>query len=111
MALPELVQRKAEKSLELFCAERISEETSVPRLRFALDGETYIIWQLAARSGEPEADQPVAQLRYHEVLSQWTLHYPGADGRWRLYLNSGPTLDLDKLLAHLETDPFQTFWS
>jgi Protein of unknown function (DUF3024) len=109
MALPELVQRKAEKSLKLFCGEGIGKEGS-PQLRFSRDGTTFMIWQLAPRSGGPEADLPVAQLRYHDVLGQWTLHYPGGDGRWRLYLNSGPTLDLDKLLQHLKLDPFQTFW-
>jgi hypothetical protein len=109
--LPELVQRKAEQSLQRFCTECFREGFAAPQLRFALDDDTYIIWQVATRSGEPDTDQPIAQIRYHAVLGQWTLHYPSGDGRWRLYLNSGPTLDLDKLLQHLETDPFQTFWS
>jgi len=109
MALPELVQHKAEKSLEHFCAS-CREAGDVVPLRYSFEAEAYIIWQIATRSGAAETDLPVAQLRYHHVLGQWTLHYPGDDGRWRLYLNSGPTLDLDKLLRHLETDPFQTFW-
>lgn len=110
MTLPELVLRKAEKSLALFCKAKPREGSVVPRLRFSREEQVYILWQIAVRGGEPATDLPVAQLRYHDVLGQWTLHYPGADGHWRLYLNCGPTLDLDKLLHHLKLDPFQTFW-
>lgn len=105
MPLPELVQRKADKCLTRFCRE----STAHP-LRFSSDDGVYILWQLATSSGAATADRPVAQLRYQPQLGQWTLHYHGADGRWRLYLNSGPTLELDKLLEHLASDPYQTFW-
>jgi len=111
MPLPELVQRKAKKSLELFCGASRQEGCTTPHWRYSQDDEIFTLWQIAARSGELETDLPIAQFRYHQVLGQWTLHYPCEGGRWRLYLNSGPTLDLDKLLQHLATDPFQTFWA
>jgi Protein of unknown function (DUF3024) len=108
MPLPELVQRKAQKSLGLFCAESGRVESPIPRIRFSQHEAIFALWQVAI--GSEALDLPVAQLRYHELLGQWTLHYPDVDGRWRFYLNCGPSLDLDKLLQHLKLDPFQTFW-
>lgn len=105
VSLPELVQRKADKSLARFCR-----ECAVHRLRYSGGDGVYIIWQLATNAGRTAAERPVAQLRYQQQLGQWSLHYCRPDGRWRLYLNSGPTLDLDKLLEHLALDPYQTFW-
>lgn len=109
MNLPELVGRNAERSLTRFCESNNRGESHLPRLRYSVNEDICILWQLASRSGELEREHPLAQLRYHDSLGQWTLHYLDAEGRWRLYLNSGPTLDIDKLLRHLQDDPFQFF--
>ena len=36
--------------------------------------------------------------------------YPDRGRRWRFYLNTPPSLDLEKLLRHLDADPLQLFW-
>ncbi|WP_291316591.1 DUF3024 domain-containing protein [Desulfuromonas sp.] len=58
----------------------------------------------------PSPAAPLAQFRFHSELGQWTLHYPGAQNRWHIFLNAGPTLNLERLLRHLDEDPLNLFW-
>jgi len=110
MSLPELIKRRAERLLDGYCAAPRPHQQLDVRLhsRFEEDGVT--IWLDPALCGASETCQPLAQLRYHEVLGQWTLHYRDEEGRWKLYLNCAPSLDLEKLLGQLDSDPLRLFW-
>ena len=63
----------------------------------------------ASENGD-EFSVPMARFRFNHELGQWTLHYLDAEQRWRFYLNVAPSLDLGRLLNHLEADPLNIFW-
>lgn len=101
MALPELVRRAAEKMLTRYCRDRsLACAEGAVSLGFEIRGDAITL----------HAGRPVARFRYSHELAQWTLHYPDRSGRWRFYLGIGPSLDLGKLLKHLDEDPTHTFW-
>lgn len=113
MALPELVRRTAEKVLSDYCRRKIPPcAMGDVRLRFAWEEDGAVLYEdhCTCRS-EASVARPVARFRFSPDLAQWTLHYPGPDRRWLFYLNAGPSLDLGKLLRHLENDPLGIFWT
>lgn len=113
MPLPQLVRKTAEKLLHDYCqAKMISCAHGEARLRFLLEEDGAVLFQeQCACRGEASVARPVARFRYSPDLAQWTLHYPGPERRWLFYLNAGPSLDLGKLLRHLESDPLGIFWT
>lgn len=113
MPLPELVRRSAEKILSRYCAERVLPcARDQVRLSFRLcDDHVTLYAERAAAEGSGEwTAAPVARFRFSHELGQWSLHYPDGERRWRFYLNVGPSLDLGKLLRHLDADPLHLFW-
>lgn len=113
MPLPQLVRRSAEKILTRYC------EAHAPRcacdqrrLFFRIQDDHITLFAEsppASGSGEGVAS-PLARFRFSHELGQWTLHYPDREQRWRFYLNVSPSLDLGKLLVHLDADPLHHFW-
>jgi len=112
MAIPELVEKTARKLLERYCAERVFVRGGEQeRLTFELWDEGFTLFRETAAGGADGLSSPVARFRYCRELGQWTLHYPDAQQRWRFYLNAGPTLNLARLLSHLDADPLNHFWA
>jgi hypothetical protein len=113
MALPELVRRTAEKTLARYCSGQLPDcAREQGRLAFRIhdDHITLFAERAAAEgSGAPVAI-PVARFRFSHELGQWSLHHPAGERYWRFYLNAGPSLDLGKLLRHLDADPLHFFW-
>jgi hypothetical protein len=114
MALPELLKKSAEKLLTEFCLQREPCcEQNHSRLSFRIgdDRVTLIEERWAYLEQGRWLVQPMAQFRYHSELVQWSLHYfNNSKKTWVFYLNVGPSLDLAKLLRHVEDDPFNMFW-
>jgi len=113
MALPELVRRSAHKILTLYCSgHHYSGNRDEMRLSFSIrdDHATLFAGRADTAGSEAGAATPVARFRFSHELGQWTLHYPDREQRWRFYLNVGPSLDLGKLLQHLDADPLHLFW-
>lgn len=110
MPLPELIRRRAERLLEGYCALPRPHQQPDVRLHFRFASDSVTLWRDTALAGASEVDHPLAQFRYHELLGQWTLHHPDEQGRWKLYLNCAPSLDMEKLLSHLDADPLRVFW-
>jgi len=110
MPLPELIMRRAERLLDAYCAVARPHQLDDVRLHVGFEGAAVTLTLDPAHSGALEAVHPLAQLRYHEILGQWTLHYLDDQGRWKLCLNCPPALDLAKLLEHLDADPLRLFW-
>ena len=112
MTLPELVHKSAEKQLARYCRDKVPAwAQGQVRLVYAFSGDCATLYkEKRTWSGrwEPEA---VARFCYNNDLHQWALYYPGPEDRWRVYLNVGPSLDLGKLLRHLDEDPIRTFWA
>jgi hypothetical protein len=52
----------------------------------------------------------IAQLRYDDASSAWTLYCPDASGRWWLYDRVAPSSSIDPLLAEIDEDPTGIFW-
>ena len=113
MALPELVRRTAEKVFSEFCA-GIHPPCACgeARLRFEMEEEEVTLLEdHFPCESHRHTVRAIARFRYSSALGQWTLHYPGPGRQWVFYLNANPTLDLKKLLDHLEKDPLGIFWS
>ena len=113
MALPELLKKRADKLLEEYCRTRVpSWLKEEMRLDYVIEGEFATIFQERRRcQGSSEWFRfPMAQFRYTESLSQWTLHHCNEDQQWRLYLQASPNLDLSKLIQAVDDDPLGFFW-
>lgn len=111
--LPELVKRSVEKALTRYCRAKATPcAEGHRRLDYEIDDDTVTLYEekRGALESDPLVARPVAQFRYNHNLHQWTLHYHDQRDRWRFYLNVGPSLDLGKLLKHLDEDPVHTFW-
>lgn len=113
MSLPELVRKSAEKLFQTYCRERApSHADEGARLGFRIRGDGITLFEelIDQNSAAGMLATPIARFRFCRELNQWTLHYPDQERRWRFYLNIGPSLDLGKLLRHLDEDPTRTFW-
>lgn len=111
MPLPELIRRNAQKLLSEFCDRPIpAPEGEEARLRFTLEEEGAVLCEERRLAPlDVWTTRPLARFVYNPELAQWTLHYVGPSGRWHFYLNAAPSLDLAKLLRHVESDPFGHF--
>ena len=112
MGLPELLHRSAEKQMTEFCRVRTEKDPFAGRVRFRMEEDLITVFMEGGEEigNSPGEDIPVARLRFDSLLRQWTLHYPVEGRRWAFYLNAGPSLDLGKLLYHLDQDPLRLFW-
>jgi len=113
MALPELVRRSAEKLFSRYCTGQLpSGHREEMRLSFGIHGDHVTLFAESTDTGcaGTAVARAVARFRFNAELGQWTLHYPDQEQRWRLYLNVGPSLDLGRLLKHVDADPLNIFW-
>jgi len=114
MELPEFLRKSVDKLLAGYCAARPAAGLHGPsRLTYRLSGSraTLIEEQLCCPGCRQRTVRPVAQFRYHRELTQWSLHYYQGERRaWAFYLNCGPSLDLAKILRHVDADPLRMFW-
>ncbi len=114
MELPELVKQSVNKLLSEYCERQAS--CCVPshtRLiyKVATNRATLIEEQCCLHGREHRSVRPVAQFRYHQELLQWSLHYYNSARKiWVFYLNCNPTLNLAKILKHVDDDPLHMFW-
>lgn len=107
MPLPELVRLSAEKILTRYC------EGHTPacackqgRLSFRMQDDHITLFTEHPTVANSD---PLALFRFNHELGQWTLHYLDGEQRWRFYLNVAPSLDLGRLLKHLDDDPLNLF--
>lgn len=112
MPLPQLLKKQAEKLLAEYCRSRVptwlKEEL---RLDFKIEDDSATIHQ-ERRTCQGSCEWfrlPLAQFRYSKELNQWSLHHHD-NGKWRLYLNINPSLDLSKLIKAVDDDPMGFFW-
>jgi Protein of unknown function (DUF3024) len=114
MALPQLLKKSADKLLTQYCAghdSRCGQHST--RLNYCISDNrvTLLEEQQGCPMQERRPARPVAQFRYQQNLMQWSLHYFSLSSTWVFYLNCGPSLDLSKILRHVDADPFGMFWS
>lgn len=114
MELPELLRKFTIKLLSDYCAQQpLSRRQGTSQLIYRLSGSraTLIEEQFSCPGCRKKMVRPVAQFRYHPELTQWSLHYYQGERRaWAFYLNCGPSLDLAKILRHVDADPLRMFW-
>lgn len=114
MELPELLRKSVDKLLDAYCATHLS--AGLPghsRLTYRISGSraTLIEEEFSCPGCHRRTVRPVAQFRYHQELTQWSLHYYLGERRaWAFYLNCGPSLNLAKILHHVDADPLRMFW-
>ncbi len=53
---------------------------------------------------------PIARLRYAKTDRTWTLYWRDRNLRFYLYDRTGPTPDINDLLAEIDADPTAIFW-
>jgi len=114
MPLPEFVKSLAEKKIGVFCDKRIS-----PELRHEVNlsckfrGNAVTLFENRV-PWHPEmkdwTSRPIAQVRYDNKQSSWSLYYPDRNSKWHEYCDIRPTQNLDKILIEIDTDPTGIFW-
>lgn len=111
-ALPDLLKKQAEKHFARLCAQAAADPQQPRHLqtRYADNRVTLIEIRACQHLPGQQLEQNIAQFRYNDLLNQWTLHSYDQDGRWQLYLNINPSLDLGKLLQAVKDDPMGFFW-
>ncbi len=109
--LPEFLHKSATRRLDEFC-QRAGHNTENPRkLNYRISGLQIHLFEIRKGAGRASETRelPMAQLRFSPELNQWSLHHQNGS-HWQLYLNAGPTLELDKLLVAISQDPLHFFW-
>ncbi len=113
MPLPELIRKSAEKILSRYCEEKIPPcARQQLRLVYQIRDDNATLYEERPLLSDPERwlAAPIAQFRFNHELRQWSLHVSDRNHCWHLYANIGPTLNLSRLLQHLDEDPFRIFW-
>lgn len=114
MELPELIKQSAKKLLSEYCETRVScRARNQTRLTYNVGGNrATLMEERCCRLEQGNGSiRPVAQFRYHQTLLQWSLHYYNSGRKiWVFYLNCNPTLNLAKILKHVDDDPLGMFW-
>lgn len=109
--LPEFLLKSAIRRLEEFCR-NAGERPGNPRhLHYRITGLQVYLFEVRKGTNKEATTRelPMAQLRFSPELGQWSLHHQNGS-HWQLYLNAGPTLELDKLLTAINQDPLRFFW-
>lgn len=113
MAIPELVQKSAERLLDKYCGEKIPAcARDQVRLSYRVVGDAVTLYEERISAADPSKwlAMGIAQFRFNAELNQWTLHYSDRSNRWHFYLNAAPSLDFGKLLRVLDNDALRMFW-
>jgi hypothetical protein len=105
--IPELLTRKADGLLRVFC-QRNAGRLACPHVDLVYEWAGAAV-TLMFRDG-CNAPQPIARFRYSSELCQWALFSPGTLSGWRPCLDIPPTLNFENLLSYLEEDPLKMFW-
>jgi hypothetical protein len=110
-SLPEFLQKSAMRRLEDFCRSANQHPDKPRKLNYRIAGMQIYLFEVRKGNskGETPRELPMAQLRFSLELNQWSLHHQNGS-HWQLYLNAGPTLELDKLLTAISQDPYRFFW-
>jgi hypothetical protein len=111
VALPERALRQVEE----YCASRVSEDLRDPiRVECSARGRAITIAERrppwSPDLGSEWSEVKVAQLRYDEGHTAWSLYCSDSNGRWREYEGLGPTQEVGPLLTEIDADPTGIFW-
>lgn len=109
--LPEFLHKSATRRLDEFCLSAAQQRENPRKLDYRITGLQVYLFEIRKSSSRTAAPRelPMAQLRFNPELNQWSLHHQNGS-HWQLYLNVGPTLELDKLLTAISQDPLRFFW-
>lgn len=109
--IPDLVRKTAEKLLTGYCAgKNLAIACGSVGLRYEIEANCLTLLTMPCHPCCSEETRPIARFCYSPVLCQWTLHRPAPGGEWQFYPNAGPSLNLEKLLRHVDEDPLRIFW-
>jgi len=107
-ALPEIDVEKVRQ----FCRARIPEKfADEVRLEVTIRGKAVSIHECRApwQGVGDWTRMPIAQIRY-EGAGTWTLYFGDRYGKWTMYFDLDPKIDIDTIVAELEEDPTCVFW-
>ncbi|HMB15126.1 MAG TPA: DUF3024 domain-containing protein [Pelovirga sp.] len=109
--LPEFLHQSALRRLDDFCRSAGHHPTNPRRLDYRITGLQVHLFEVRRGTSKTSTTRelPMAQLRFSPELNQWSLHHQNGS-HWQFYLNTGPTLELGKLLTAISQDPLGFFW-
>lgn len=115
MPLPAAVREPAVRQVARFCVDHVPEAArSELRLEHEVRGSSITIIERrppwSELVGPDWTSMKIAQLRYDERDRSWSLYACDRDDRWLPYIDIGPSLDVEPLLAEIENDPTGVFW-
>lgn len=113
MGLPNLVKLLVEKRLSAYCAKKVPPRFSDKlKIGFRFRGNNVTLFESRPFYADPQqwVEIVVAQFRFDESTSLWTLYWPDRNSRWNYYVDLDPSRKFEKLLKEVDDDPTGIFW-
>lgn len=114
MALSEIQRKKVERTLSVFCDQRIPPHVrDKVKLSFEFRGDTATLFEDRPVWNDPSAEwthMKVAQFRFDEKKLKWKLFCSDRNGKWHEYQNFAASSDFDNMISEVNEDPTGIFW-
>jgi hypothetical protein len=113
MALPRDQREQVERLLGEFCENRVPpQHRGMIRYEFAIRGSSVTLTEFrpSSTAGGAWIDLAVAKFRFNAAISEWTVFWQRANGRWQLCAWRRPARRFATVLAEVVTDSYGTFF-
>lgn len=113
VAIPELIQRRAEKLLQELIDRRVPARfRDEIRMSVEVRGNNVTLFEDRPVWREPGqwSHRKIAQFRYDPTSARWTLYWSNRHGRSLLYEDKRPTADIAALIREVDADPMGAFF-
>ncbi len=114
MAFPEITNALIEKKIGKYCDNRIPAHLrNKVTVSYEIRGSNVTIFESRApwRSEMTEwTKSKVAQIRYDEKKTMWTLFCRDQYGKWYKYESLPAVKNLDRVIEEIDADPTGIFW-
>lgn len=113
VALPELIRQRVEQQLTAYCDRKVPKHVRHQvRLAFDFRGNNVTLYEEREAISKPGSwtRMPIAQFRFNEKASVWSLYCADRSDRWHIYRHAEPVKDIGALLQALDADTTGIFW-
>lgn len=112
MEFDELSKKRITKTIEDYCEKRIPAHLrNQLKVNYTIRGNSVTLFESRPfyKDSKKWIDVPIAQLRFEQKSSLWTLYWQRSNGRWLLYDDVQPSKDINELITEIYKDPYGAF--
>jgi len=113
MPLSEFTKKLIETKITGYCEHKIPMHArDKVKLIFSIRGNNVTLFETRPYFHNPSiwTENPIAQFRYDNKSSKWTLYYADRNSRWHPYTGAKSSHNIDDLLKEVDRDPTGIFW-